>query len=225
MVPDAFRTGAERLHDALIRALPEPTFGKSARSSQRAPAARKRPVPWRPEDWKEWPVESWVADYCGASHVRAVRDILRGLPDRERKYVADLTRGPSTHLPFLVACFERVITVNLREHARERLELPPDLDVIVAVDTVVANGADDLLVSIHDALVEGGVFLATLTARARGLRAFPMRGGESRSGFHEVELQYRLRRAGFQGLRLRRFRREIHEPDTILCMAVRRALN
>lgn len=182
-------------------------------------------MPWRPEDWKEWPVESWVTDYCEANHVRAVRDILRGLPDCERKYVADLTRGPSTHLSFLAACFESVITVDLREHAIEPLAMPPDLDVIVAVDTVVAKGADDLFVSIHDALVEGGVFLSTLTARARGPRPFPMRGGEARSGFHEVELQYRLRRAGFQGLRMRRFRREIHEPDTILCMAVRRALN
>jgi hypothetical protein len=225
MVPDAFRMGAERPHDALIRALTGPTFAESARCSQRAPAARKRHVPWRPEDWKEWPVKSWVTDYCEASHVRAVRDILRGLPGRERKCVADLTRGPSTDLSFLTACFERAITVDLRDHAIEHLALPPNLDVIVAVDSVRAKGADDLLVSIHDALVEGGVFLATLTARARGPRPFPMRGAEPRSGFHEVELQYRLRRAGFQGLRMRRFRQEIHEPDTILCMAVRRALN
>ncbi len=43
--------------------------------------------------------------------------------------------------------------------------------------------------------------------------------------FHEVELQYRLRRAGFQGLRLRRFRREPGMAETILSMAVRRACN
>jgi hypothetical protein len=182
-------------------------------------------VPWRPEDWNEWPVERRVAEYCEANHVRAVRDILRSLPDCEHKCVAELTRGPGAQLHFLADCFDRVIAVDLREQAIGRSALPSSLDVIVAVDTVGAKGADDLLVLVHDALVEGGVFLATLVARARGPRPFPMRGGESRSGFHEVELQYRLRRAGFQGLRMRRFRREIHEPDTILCMAVRRALN
>jgi hypothetical protein len=190
------------------------------------PARRKdRHVPWRPEDWEEWSVERCVAKHCEANHVRAVRDILRGLPDGELKCVADLTRGPSTQLPFLAACFRNVVTVDLGEHALDRLTLPTSLDLIVAVDTIGTQGADALLVLLHDALIEGGVFVATLVARARGLRPFPLRGAEPRAGFHEVELQYRLRRAGFQGLRMRRFRREIHEPDTILCMAVRRALN
>ena len=49
------------------------------------------------------------------------------------------------------------------------------------------------------------------------------------SEFHEIELQYRLRRAGFRGVRIRRIIDETVSPAThgesLLCMTVRRANN
>jgi hypothetical protein len=182
-------------------------------------------VPWRPEDWTEWPREQWVATGCEGAHTRALRDILRGLPCRERMRVVELTRGPSSRLPYPAAGFARVVTVDLERTGAVPRALPPDRDVVVAVASIEAEDADDLFACIRAALVEGGLFLATFAARPRASRPFPLRSGPSSSGFHEVELQYRLRRAGFQGLRLRRFRGEHGEEDVILGMAVRRALN
>jgi len=90
----------------------------------------------------------------------------------------------------------------------------------VAVDSIVAPSVPELdliLGRVSAALVEGGIFLATFPAAV---------SGEARAAsLHEVELQYRLRRAGFQGLRLRRFGREPGLAETILSMAVRRACN
>jgi hypothetical protein len=226
IVPNAFRTREERPQDALIRKSRRLKFWTEARASREARVLLEDGnVPWRPEDWREWPDEHWVATCCEGAHTRAVRDILCGLPDRERMSVAELTRGESSRLPFLAARFGRVVTVDLEETGAERAVLPPDPDLVVAVDTIEAKGADDLFARIRAALVEGGLLLATLVARPHASRPFPLRSGKSPSGFHEVELQYRLRRAGFQGLRLRRFRGECGEEDVILGMAVRRALN
>ena len=52
---------------------------------------------------------------------------------------------------------------------------------------------------------------------------FVLRGAAA--GTHEVELQFALSCAGFQGLRLRRLRGAAGEPERIVCMTVRRALN
>ena len=93
---------------------------------------------------------------------------------------------------------------------------------MLAVDTIEPSRLRELLPVIHASLVEGGVLVATLTARPTDGKPCEMIGPPSADGVHEVELQYRLRRAGFQGLRLRRFR---GDQPTVLCMAVRRALN
>jgi hypothetical protein len=182
-------------------------------------------VPWRPDDWNEWPAERWPATRGESSHVCAVREVLLRLPDCKSKTIVELTRGPATELPCLTTLFRRVVTVRLAAVAAGPLVLPPACDVVVAVDAIGAGGADETISRIHAALIEGGVFLATFAAQARGPWPFPMRQRAARSGFHEVELQFRLRRTGFQGLRLRRVRGAAHEPERIVCMAVRRALN
>jgi hypothetical protein len=192
---------------------------------RRTPGIEERHVSWRPEDWIEWPVREWAATCGEPAPSRAVREILRALPGAERMTVVDLTSGPGVQAGFLETHFARVLAVDLATLDLERRDLPGACDVVVAVETIEPGVTDALFETVHGALVEGGVFLATLAARARDPRPFPLRGEMPPGGFHEVELQYRLRRSGFQGIRLCRFRGQDGEADTILCMAVRRALN
>jgi len=224
MVSDASETKRESALDALIRVRPEARFDPE-RANRRALHDKERRVPWRPEDWIEWPARTWIGSCGEPAPARAVREILRGLPGREHQTVVELTRGPSEQLAFLETRFARVLTVDLDTQDLARHGMPGAIDVVVAVDTIETGVSDDLIETIHGALVEGGVFLATLDARPHDPRPFPLRGETPSDGFHEVELQYRLRRAGLQGLRLRRFQGLDGEVDTILCMAVRRALN
>jgi len=177
-------------------------------------------MPWRPEDWSEWPVERWVATYRDDAAMRAVREILLQLPDRERQTVLELTRGPSAWMTFLEARFARRVEVELA--APRAPELPGRCEVVLAVDTIGVGQLVPLLPRVNAALVEGGMLLATLAASRPGTARLSMIDPPSGPGIHEVELQYRLRCAGFQGLRLRRFR---GDDDTLLCMAVRRACN
>jgi len=181
-------------------------------------------VPWRPEDWKEWPEIDGLATYGDAAHVRAVLDILDRLPDLENKRVVELTRGAGSSLHSLASRVEPAQTVDLAAGMPGARLAPFSCDVIVAVDAIESARADAVLADVRASLVEGGVFLATLAARAPGPMGFAMPIRAPRDGFHEVELQFRLVRAMFQGLRLKRLRSS-HEPDRILCMAVRRALN
>ena len=174
---------------------------------------------WRKEDWSEWPVGRWVARCGDAAHLRAVRDILRRLPDARRLRVVELTRGPSSWSPWLEALCGDVAAVDL-EH-RAPAELPP-AGLVLAVDTLRPHQLPELLSVIHASLDEGGVFVATLAAPRDPQSPIDMLGSMREDDLHELELQYRLRRAGFQGLRLRRFR---DEPAALLAMAVRRALN
>jgi len=177
-------------------------------------------MPWQPEDWSEWPVKRWVASYRDDAVVQAVREILLRLPERERQTVLELTRGPSAWTTFLESRFARRLEVDLA--ATRAAELPGGCEVVLAVDTIGVDDLETLLPRVHASLVEGGVLLSTLAASRPGTARLSMIGPASGPGIHEVELQYRLRRAGFQGLRLRRFR---GDDDTMFCMAVRRALN
>lgn len=178
-------------------------------------------MPWRPEDWKEWPVERWVATYCEAAHRRAVRDIVRSLPSASRRTVIELTRGPEVGCPFLAAHFTNVVPVRLAD-GECVTRLPAGASAVVAVDTIRPAQVEHLLPGIHGSLVEGGVLLATFAATSADARPFDLTGAPPGGGVHEVGLQYRLRRSGFQGVRLRRFR---GDEERLLCMAVRRALN
>jgi len=109
------------------------------------------------------------------------------------------------------------------------------LHVAVAVDSIVGPrraDVDRVLEQVHQSLVEGGLLLATFPAAPRSgpPRPVALEGlgedgdGEGPLRFTEAELQYRLRRAGFRGLRIRRFPGG-PAPDGLLCLAVRRANN
>lgn len=176
---------------------------------------------WQPEDWSEWAADRWVSAYPDDSRTHAVREILLRLPDREHRTALELTRGPSIWLPFLDAHFARAASVA-RPVDGAALAPPGSCYLLLAVDTIDVVRLGGMLLSIRDTLVEGGILLATFSASVRGGAPFEMIGRPPESGLHEVQLQYRLRGAGFQGLRMRRLP---GDGETLLCMAVRRALN
>jgi hypothetical protein len=103
----------------------------------------------------------------------------------------------------------------------------------VAVDSILGPrdaDIDRVFDQIHRSLVEGGVFLSTFPAVSRRSGPYKMRINEGEDvtaphRFHEIELQYRLRRAGYRGVRIRRFRADEERAETLLCTATRRANN
>ena len=181
------------------------------------------PVPWQPEDWQDWSAERWLT--APNAHLRALREILARLPDARSKTVVELTRERRAPLPFLAERFDRVLTASPDLGGSSALDVRGGFDVAVAVDTIHAPAAGAVFGRLHHALSEGGVFLATFPAQAKGSSAILMEVGVPSLQFHEFELQFRLGAAGFQGLRLRRLPGSLPEPDRLLSMAVRRALN
>jgi hypothetical protein len=189
-------------------------------------------VSWSPEDWEDWLRDDGAGTFCEPVHLRIVQDVLSRLPDREHKVVADLSRDAGPLFHWIADRFGRAVLLDVESMSREPRPEParPRYDVVVAIDAItVSAGTDALLSRIGALLVEGGVLVATFPARPAGKRPFSMRLGGADAAtaaapWHEVELQYRLRRSGFQGLRMRRVG-GAGGPAALVCMAVRRALN
>jgi hypothetical protein len=106
------------------------------------------------------------------------------------------------------------------------------LDVAIAIDSIVGprlSDFDRVLLQIRRCLVEGGLLLATFPAAPKNTiaKAMLLDGGEETlapATYHEIELQYRLQRAGLRGAAIRRVAN--HEGrETLVCRAVRRADN
>jgi SAM-dependent methyltransferase len=118
-----------------------------------------------------------------------------------------------------------------RRDLRDLTPLRHRLDVAVLVDAVSGPRASDIDRVLHEVagtLVHAGVLVGTFRARPRqGKRPVAMPLGDSLSetgldglpAFHETELQYRLRSAGFRGLRLRRLRGIAGAPDALAVVA------
>jgi SAM-dependent methyltransferase len=118
-----------------------------------------------------------------------------------------------------------------RRDLRDLTPLRHRLDVAVLADAVAgprASDVDRVLTEVAGSLVHGGVLVATFRARARqGRTPVPMPLGEAPletgldglPAFHESELQYRLRCAGFRGLRLKRMRGVPGVPDALAVVA------
>jgi hypothetical protein len=175
---------------------------------------------WRIEDWSDWLGRDDLAGRDAAHHRQVVRQIVRRLPRRTRGRALELTRGPGAWGALLRARYATVETIDL---ARADAAWPRGCDLVLAVDAVMPSTLDADLWQSHGALADGGMFLATLRARPRAGQPFAMGGAGDPVGLHEVELQYRLRRAGFQGLRLGRLRQV--GGERLLCLAVRRGWN
>jgi SAM-dependent methyltransferase len=118
-----------------------------------------------------------------------------------------------------------------RRDLRDLTPLRGRLDVALLVHAVHgprASDADRVLSEAARSLAPGGVMVGLFRARPRrGGPAVPMPlGDEPLAGspdglpaFHETELQYRLRRAGFGGFVLRRVRGTGGAPDALLAVA------
>jgi len=171
-----------------------------------------------------------VADLgCGAG------DLLPFLAEKFGRVIA-LDYAPRTLARARQAC--RGLGVEFRRRdLRDLTPLKNSLDVAVAVDSILGPrpaDVDRVLVQIHASLVEGGLLIATFPAVPRVGAPVPVsleglddpdEGSSRPLAFTEAELQYRLRRAEFRGLRIRRFPSRDGAPDGLVCLAVRRAAN
>ncbi len=180
---------------------------------------------WGPEDWDGWLYHSRLDDTCGdATHVRAMREILLKIQDRSRKRALAVDCEAHAYLlngfsdVQFASCARRSVPRSTRR-----------ADVALAVDPDSGKGIDRTVAYAHDGLVEGGIFVGSFPATHRREPVSLVLGNSPSTSLpgriHEVELQYRLRRAGFQGVRMRRYPAVADEGDTLVCMAVRRASN
>jgi hypothetical protein len=185
---------------------------------------------WGPDDWDSLtPIHNELS-VTRPAQAEALEQALLRIPDPERKVVASIGFANRMMVPLLKRRFARVRTVDQSPAAfRNRFHVA----VALASLPSASRGVDRFLHEVYGSLVEGGLFLGTVPAADRS--GEPIRltlSGESpeedRPAYHEIELQYRLRRAGFQGIRIRRVEGIYDDPDNrpfLVCVAARRAFN
>ena len=169
----------------------------------------------RTHDWIGWMRDEDAGRLAAHAPLEILRDIVSRLPGRESKTVAQLERS----------------SLALADLAR----LPGRVDVVLADGTLWRDDLvqlDALLDQALGCLTEGGLLAAAFPAAPRGSAArevrlrIPGATAAPALGLHEVELQYRLHRAGFGGVRVLRLAAPAGaESDCLLCLAVRRANN
>ncbi len=208
---------------------------------------------WGPEQWDAWSRGRAGREDEDSPADASLLEVLSRVPRRRMKTVADLGCGTGRLLPFLSREFGKVIAVDYapaslalarrvcvgrdvtfrRRDLRDLAPFRNSLDVAVAVRSIVGPGPEDvdrILAQVRGSLVHGGLLAAIVPATAPGEAMIPMRlagdpPGPEMIGFHEIELQYRLRRAGFDGVRIRRFDAEEGCSGALLGTAARRADN
>ncbi len=209
---------------------------------------------WGPEDWDQWALRGSPREVSPTRARDAVVETLSRLPGRSRMTVADLGCGRGSMLRFLASEFEKVVAVDYapaslafarrdstglgivfrRRDLRDLTPFRRTFHVAVALDSILGPRAEDvnrILEQVHGSLVEGGLFLGTFPAAPRRGGPVPLSLGRDSEAspapirFTEMDLQYRLRRSGFTGAKLRRFPDGSGRDDVLLCIAVRRANN
>jgi hypothetical protein len=198
-------------------------------------------MPWEPEDRNAWLTATTSLLGGEPDHLQAARLLLGNLPDRGQRVVADASGVLAARWPHLAESFARVVAFPPERCAAPTR--PPcgrrtrGFDVVLLVDLEPCPARERLralFAQAREQLSEGGWLLATLPAvpASRAPRvpfAMPLgpdppaeRGG---SRFHPVEAQYLLARAGYPGVRIRRFARGSDGDATLFCVATRRASN
>lgn len=208
---------------------------------------------WGPDDWDAWTVSAPDEDLPPPVETGLVHDLLKRIPGRRKMTVADLGCGRGDWLDFLARHFGQVVAIDYapvtlaaarrscrhdgvifrRRDLRDLTPFHGCLHVALALESLAGPRIEDvdrMLGEVHACLVEGGLFVSSFPARAaRGepvpmpLVGFPSTDGPLR--FSEVDLQYRLRRAGFRAVRLRRIAARSGRGNLLLCVATRRADN
>jgi len=206
----------------------------------------------RPKGWGAWPVTE-IDTLRPPVSSELLHEFLLAIPGRERMTVADLDCGTGKRLSFLASHFSRVVALSAttEREGRARLSCPDaevsfrcaglndlaafgaSFDVALAVEPIRATipaEVDRIFEQARGTLVEGGLFVCCLPAAPRiggplRLRLSSDTEPDESRRFHEVELQYRLRRAGYQGVRIRRLRAPESADAVLFCTAVRRASN
>jgi len=217
------------------------------------PSSEVRIVLWGPNNWDAWRLHAPPEDDWESFPEQALRSAAERIPGRRGLTVADLGCGEGRLVPFLADRYARVIAVdyapaslaearkrqpreNVQYRRRDMRDLTPfreAFDVAVAVQSIVGPrraDVDRILRQVWRSLREGGLLLALFPAADRVGEPVPLVLGETHDGpeplrFLETELQYRLRRAGFLGLRIRRFEGDDTRPGALLARASRRANN
>ena len=186
-------------------------------------------MPWTHEGWSAWidrDRERAVAD--DHEHDRVVRTILGRLPGARQRTLALIAGERMPGRSLLAAQFGEVIELP-HPGALRSVREPRSIDVALAdMRDASRDELDSMLLRLWDRLSEGAPVILTLRAAARGERPTPLippagTGALRSLAWHEVEVQYRLRRASFQGVRARRFRAA--SGPVIVAIAVRRAWN
>lgn len=208
---------------------------------------------WGPDDWDACIVRGPALVAEMPPHERALFHVLEGFRERHSMTVADLGCGVGRLLSPLAALFGRVTAIdyapatlslarracaspNVAFRRRDLRNLVPfrnAFHVGVAVDSILGPRIEDIdrmLEQIHASLAWGGILCATVPAAVTGSRPVPMRlaGGTVEpvpTRLHEVELQYRLTRAGFLGVRLQRFGAVDGTGDRLLVVATKAPRN
>ena len=190
---------------------------------------------WGSDDWNWWTRGDRLRQPSVPAQFELVREILAGVPGREIKTLAHVGRTGASCLQFLSAHYAGVVQIDEAVQGTR----PPrrHYDVVLAVESLARPTLEQLDVAlerVRGCVVEGGLLLATFPAAAeeRVAREMLLRSGGADRGaarLHEIELQYRMRRAGFRGVRIRRILDETYERtdsgESLLCLAVRRANN
>lgn len=209
---------------------------------------------WGPDEWDAFTIDGAAdEDLPPPAGADAVVDLLRHLPGRRRMTVADLGCGKGDWLPFLTRHFAHVVAIDYapatlalarRAHGDDRVvfrrrdlrDLTPfrgAFHVGLLLDALVGPKVEDVdrvLAQVHGCLVEGGLLVATVPAASRRGGPVPMRLAGHGEGppvprFNEMDVQYRLRRAGFLGIRILRIVGKPGRPDALVAVAAKRANN
>ncbi len=208
---------------------------------------------WGPDDWDAWTLQALEDDAPPPVGEDPVREFLLGISGRRGMTVADLGCGRGDWIGFLSAHFGQVVAIDYapftlaaakrgckdprvifrRRDLRDLGPLRDAIHVALALESIVGPAVEDvdrMLAQVRASLVEGGLFVGTFPARPRrggpvpmALAGFPVAEGPLR--FSEVDLQYRLRRAGFRGIRIRRLPASCGRGERLFAIAARRGDN